>query len=60
MGLEAVDLYHKMPSHLRNELSDICVLNACSHSGLVDEAQSVFNSVSAKTNHVVTTMVCLL
>ncbi|CAF1457177.1 unnamed protein product [Adineta steineri] len=60
MGLEAVDLYRKMPNNLRNEISYICILNACSHSGLLDEAHSIFNEISHKTQQVITTMVdCL-
>ncbi|CAF1234964.1 unnamed protein product [Adineta steineri] len=60
MGLEAVDLYRKMPNSLRNEISYICILNACSHSGLLDEAYSIFNEISHKTQQVITTMVdCL-
>ncbi|CAF1464632.1 unnamed protein product [Adineta steineri] len=60
MGLEAVDLYRKMPNNLRNEISYICILNACSHSGLLDEAYSIFNEISHKTQQVITTMVdCL-
>ncbi|CAF1445957.1 unnamed protein product [Adineta steineri] len=60
MGLEAVDLYRKMPNNLRNEISYICILNTCSHSGLLDEAYSIFNEISHKTQQVITTMVdCL-
>ncbi|CAF0902753.1 unnamed protein product [Adineta steineri] len=60
MGLEAIDLYRKMPNNLRNEISYICILNACSHSGLLDEAYSIFNEISHKTQQVITTMVdCL-
>ncbi|CAF1152611.1 unnamed protein product [Rotaria sordida] len=60
MGLEAVDLYRKMPHHLRNEVTYVCVLNGCSHSGLLDEAHSIFNESSQKNKQVITTMVdCL-
>jgi pentatricopeptide repeat protein len=59
MGLEAVGLYRKMPHHLRTEATYVCVLNACSHSGLVDEAHSIFNEIPQKTNQITTTMVCL-
>ncbi|CAF1573374.1 unnamed protein product [Adineta steineri] len=60
MGLEAIDLYRKMPNKLRNEISYSCILNACSHSGLLDEAYSIFNEISHKTQQVITTMVdCL-
>ena len=59
MGLEAVDLYRKMPEHLRNEVTYVCVLNACSHSGLVDDAHFIFNEVPRKERYTVTAMVRL-
>jgi pentatricopeptide repeat protein len=59
MGLEAVGLYRKMPHHLCNEVTYVSLLNACSHSGLLDEANSIFNEIPQKTNQVITTMVCL-
>ena len=57
MGLEALDLYRQMPNYLRDDVSHICVLNACSHSGLVDQARSIFNEISNKTEKITTTMV---
>ena len=59
MGLDAVDLYRKMPDHLRDEVTYVCVLNACSHSALLDEARSIFNEIPQKNKQVITTMVCL-
>ncbi|CAF3824244.1 unnamed protein product [Rotaria sp. Silwood1] len=60
MGFEAIQLYRKMPNNLHNEISHICVLNACSHSGLVQEAWSLFNDIPLKTEKIYTTMVdCL-
>lgn len=58
MGLEAIQLYRTMPNNLRDEVSHICVLNACSHSGLLHEAYSIFNEISNKTEKINTTMVC--
>ena len=58
MGLEAVKLYQKIPNNSRDEVSHICVLNACSHSGLLDEAQSIFIKIPNKTEKIITTMVC--
>ena len=58
MGLEAIELYAKMDSDFRDEVSDICVLNACSHSALLNEARSIFNQISHKTEKIVSTMVC--
>jgi pentatricopeptide repeat protein len=59
MGIEAVDLYRKMPDHLHHEVSHICVLNACSHSGLLGEARSIFSEIHIKTKRITTTMVYL-
>ncbi|CAF0890587.1 unnamed protein product [Adineta ricciae] len=60
MGLEAVRLYERIPNHLHSEISYICVLNACSHSGLVHQAYQIFNQIPNKTERIITTMVdCL-
>jgi pentatricopeptide repeat protein len=48
-----------MPHHLRDEVSHICVLNACSHAGLLDEARAIFNEINVKNEHITTIMVCL-
>ncbi|CAF3446245.1 unnamed protein product [Rotaria socialis] len=56
MDSEALDLYQKMPNNLQDEVSSICVLNACSHSGLLNEAHSIFNEVSHKTKKIITAM----
>ncbi len=60
MGHEAINLYRRMPIHIRNEVVHICVLNACSHSGLVNEAYSIFEEIKVKTEKIITTMVCLI
>lgn len=60
MGPEAVKLYRQMPPALRNSVTDICILNACSHAGLVDEARSIFSQISNKTERIVTNMVSTL
>ena len=57
MGIEAVELYREMPVHLRNSVTDVCVLSACSHSGLVDQARSIFSQIEQKSDKMVTTMV---
>ncbi|CAF1016309.1 unnamed protein product [Rotaria sordida] len=60
MGSEAIELYRQMPNNLRNEISHICVLNACSHSGLLDEARIIFNEIPMKTEQIITIMIdCL-
>jgi hypothetical protein len=57
MGIEAIDLYRKMPENLRDSITHVCVLSACSHAGLVDQAQSIFTQIELKTSNVITTMV---
>ncbi|CAF4838862.1 unnamed protein product [Rotaria sp. Silwood1] len=60
MGYEAVELYKRIPNNEQDEISHICVLNACSHSGLLDEAHIIFNQIHIKTEKIITTMIdCL-
>ncbi|CAM4880643.1 unnamed protein product [Rotaria socialis] len=60
MGTQAVELYREIPNNLRNHVSQICVLNECSHAGLLHEARTIFNEISSKTESTITTMVdCL-
>ncbi|CAF1560360.1 unnamed protein product [Adineta ricciae] len=60
MGYEAIQLYHRMPAEMRNEKSHVCVLNACSHSGLVNECRSIFTTIPNKSNYIYTTIIdCL-
>ncbi|CAF4003270.1 unnamed protein product, partial [Rotaria sp. Silwood1] len=56
MGSEAIELYRQMPNNLHDEVSHICILNACSHSGLLHQARSIFNEISLKTEKIVTVM----
>ena len=58
MGYEAIDLYGRMPTTKLDSISHACVLNACSHAGLVDQARSIFDSIEQKSEYIVTTMVC--
>jgi pentatricopeptide repeat protein len=57
MGIEAVELFSKIPLKMLNERTYICVLNACSHSGLVDQAKQIFENIQNKTEFIFTTMV---
>jgi hypothetical protein len=57
MGSDAVAVYRQMPETMRDAVSHICVLNACSHSGLVDEAQAIFNEIDIKNVKIISTMV---
>ncbi len=59
MGLEAIDLYRTMPHYLHDEVTYVCVLNACSHSGLLDQAHSIYNEIPQKNERIITSMVCL-
>jgi pentatricopeptide repeat protein len=59
MGVDAIALYRQMPEKMRNAVSHICVLNACSHSGLVDEARAIFNDIDVKSEKIISTMVSL-
>ena len=59
MGMQALELFSQMPKHFIHEVTYICILNACSHSGLVDEARSIFQNIEAKTPTVWTAMVYL-
>ncbi|CAF4256972.1 unnamed protein product, partial [Rotaria sordida] len=56
MGFEAIELYRQMPNELQNEVTHICVLNARSHSGLLDQARNIFNEIPFKTEKIVTAM----
>ena len=58
MGLKAIELFEQMPQQLINERTYICTLNACSHSGLVDQAGAIFSNIPVKTERIYTTMVC--
>ena len=57
MGHEAIQLYRRMPVGMKDERANVCVLNACSHSGLVDECRSIFAKIPAKSNYIYTAMV---
>ncbi|CAF4525606.1 unnamed protein product, partial [Rotaria magnacalcarata] len=60
MGSEAIELFRHVPANERDDISYICALNACSHSGLLAEARIIFNQVPTKTEKIITTMIdCL-
>ncbi|CAF4388160.1 unnamed protein product, partial [Rotaria magnacalcarata] len=42
MGIQAIEIYRQISLNLIDEITHICILNACSHSGLVQEARSIF------------------
>lgn len=57
MGYDALELYYRMPSEMIDEKTYVCILNACSHSGLVNEARSIFSTIRTKNKFIYTTMV---
>ena len=57
MGSDAINVYREMPKHVRDQVSHVCVLNACSHAGLIDQARSIFSEIRMKTGNIVGTMV---
>ncbi|UJR29305.1 hypothetical protein I4U23_010519 [Adineta vaga] len=60
MGLKAVKLFDQVPQSLIGDSTYVSVLNACSHSGLVDKARSIFTNIEMKTEKNYITMIdCL-
>ena len=57
MGFEAVELFSKIPLKMVDEQTYVCVLNACSHAGLVDQAKKIFENIPNKNEYIFTTMV---
>ena len=57
MGEEAIALFRRTPKELINERAVVCVLNACSHAGLVEQGLRIFDGVTNKTDRIFTTMV---
>ena len=60
MGYEAIHIYEQIPEDMHDLISYVCILNACSHSGLVDPARKIFKKIPKKNEIIVTSMVCLL
>lgn len=58
MGVQAIELYSRMPKEFIHEATYVSILNACSHSGLIDEARSIFKSIENKNEKIYTAMVC--
>ena len=59
MGKEAIELFHQVPVDTMDEWIYVCVLNACSHSGLTDNAQQIFERIpnERRTEKIYTTLV---
>jgi hypothetical protein len=59
MGMEAIELFNKVPSNMLDNAIYICVLNACSHSAFIDQAWKIFEQIPSnqRTPQIYTTMV---
>jgi pentatricopeptide repeat protein len=59
MGIEAVQLFNQLSNEILDSGIYVCVLNACSHSGLVHQAKEIFENIpiEERTNQICTTMV---
>jgi hypothetical protein len=59
MGKEAIELFHRTPVDVLDEWIYVCVLNACSHSDLIDNAQNIFERIpnERRTEKIYTTLV---
>jgi hypothetical protein len=57
METDAIKLYGRMPKKLIVDKTSVCVLNACSHSGFVNGARSIFQNIPMKTEWHYTVMV---
>lgn len=57
MGLEALELFQRMPKSLLDNWTHVSLLNACSHVGLVDQARQIFLNIPSKTQMIYTVMV---
>ena len=62
MGIEAIELFNRIPSNMLDDVIYICVLNACSHSGLADQAWKIFETIPSnqRTEQIYTTMVIVI
>jgi pentatricopeptide repeat protein len=58
-GKEAIELFNKIPLEMIDNWIYVCVLNACSHSGLIEEGEKIFNMIPHKqrTEKIYTSMV---
>jgi len=44
-GKEAIELFDRIPLEMIDNWIYVCVLNACSHSGLIEEGEKIFNMI---------------
>lgn len=57
LSSEALDLFSKMPTKMRNESSHFSALNACVKAGLIDQAKEIYQQIEPKTEETVIGMV---
>ncbi|CAF4321134.1 unnamed protein product, partial [Rotaria sp. Silwood2] len=59
MGFEAIELFNTIPSSMLDNIIYICVLNACSHSAILNQAWKIFEKIpiEQRTEQIYTTMV---
>ncbi len=58
-GKEAIELFNRIPLEMIDNWIYVCVLNACSHSGLIEEGEKIFNMIpqQQRTEKIYTSMV---
>lgn len=58
-GKEAIELFNRIPLEMIDNWIYVCVLNACSHSGLIEEGEKIFNLIpqQQRTEKIYTSMV---
>lgn len=59
VGTDAVELFRRLPDNMITEKMDVRVLSVCSHSGLIDEARSIFTRIPTKSEWNNTAMVLM-
>ena len=45
MGVAALQLFHEIPANMVDSWINVCLLNACSHSALINEARQIFQNI---------------
>jgi pentatricopeptide repeat protein len=58
-GKEAIELFERIPLEVVDNWIYVCLLNACSHSGLIEEGEKIFNRIPQQegTEKIYTSMV---
>ena len=44
-GVKAIELFEHIPPNQRDSWMFVCVLNACSHSKLIEQAEKIFSDI---------------